>query len=203
MTAPVCDRWAMERMNIPERLWDASYDFLNPALKTPLRRYCANIDKMLKQGVGFLFTGNAGTGKTCGSVVLLKAGWERYHTGYFTTIKELRSALKENETFDGQNSVRERCYSVDMLVLDDLCADDFRNFTFGIGDVEHLLSVRSMRSKTTVLSTRLGTEHFQIEYPSILGTMRGRFHLVQCAGDDRKEKAARNLTKFFGDFGNG
>lgn len=195
----VCDRWAMERMNIPQRLWEVSYQRLNPQLKTPVRRYCAHLDAMLHKGIGFLFVGPSGTGKTCGGIVLLKAAWERQKIGYFTTVKELRSALKENETFDGSNSIRERCYSVDLLVLDDLCADDFRNFTFGIGDVEHLLSVRSMRSKTTVLTTRLGIDHFQLEYPEIISTMRGRFLPVNCTGIDAKEQEAKRLLHFFGD----
>ena len=83
-------------------------------------------------------------------------------------------------------------------VIDDLAADDFRDFTFGISHVEHLLKSRSSRGKTTVLSTRLGPDDLSTEYPSILHSMRGTFHAVSCAGAERSDEASAQLRKDLG-----
>lgn|GEM_PF-4795471 len=194
----VCDEWALRRMNVPERLWGSIYQKLTLELKRPIHRYVANIHSMLRRGVGFWIFGPAGSGKTCGGIVILKAGWEHGHVGYYTTVKELRQSLKENEDFDSSESIMSRVRTVDILVIDDLAADDFRNFTFGISDVEHLLKSRSARGKTTVLSTRLGPEDFSIDYPSILHSMRGTFHAVSCEGAERQDEASLQLRKDLG-----
>jgi DNA replication protein DnaC len=185
-------------MNIPERLWGATYGELTEILKTPIRRYVADIDNMLAKGTGFWIYGEPGSGKTCGGVVLLKAAWEKRRVGYFTTVKELRISIKENTDFDSTESVQSRARNADVLVLDDLALDDFKNYTFGIGDIEHLLNVRSMRGKTTVLSTRLDPDAFRDQYPSMLLTMKGTFHAIQLPAYDRKAEAAAELRKKLG-----
>jgi len=194
----VCDDWVLLRMNVPERLWGASYQFMTKDLKRPILRYVGSIRQMLQRGVGFWLFGGASTGKTCAGIVLLKAGWERGYVGYYTTVKELRQSLKENADFDSSESVMSRVRAVDILVIDDLAEDDYKNFTFGISDVEHLLKSRSSRGKTTVLSTRLGPSDLSVDYPSILRSMRGTFHAVSCEGTERQDSASEQLRKDLG-----
>lgn len=194
----VCDPWALRRLNVPDRLWGASFNGLSKPLREPIKRYCNNLPDFLGQGIGFWFFGPAGTGKTAGGVVVLKAAWERYKTGYFTTVKDLRASIKEEASYDSSQSVMDRARTVDVLVLDDLAVDDFKHFHFGIGDVEHLLNSRSMRGKTTILSTRVTPNVFREEYPSILDTMRGTFHAVNCEGYDHKQDAAAKIKTMFG-----
>lgn len=185
-------------MNIPERLWDSSFTSLAKPLREPIKRYVNNLPAFLSKGIGFWFYGPSGTGKTCGGVVILKAAWERHKVGYFTTVKDLRASVKEDADFDSSESVMERVRNVDVLVLDDLAQDDFKHFHFGIGDVEHLLNSRSMRGKTTILSTRLDPTAFRLEYPSIIHTMRGTFHAVNCDGYNFKDDAAEKIKTMFG-----
>lgn len=185
-------------MNVPQRLWGVSYVGLPEVLRDPVRLYMADIDAKLKKGIGFFLYGSAGVGKTAAGVVLLKGAWERQKTGYFTTVKDLRQAIRDEETFDGSESVLDRCRNVDMLVLDDLAQDDFKNFTFGVSDVEHLLKNRSMRSKSTVLTTRLMPDNFRSDYPSILQTMQGNFLPLQLEGENHKVEADKQLRKELG-----
>lgn len=193
-----CNPWALERMNVPQRLWGVSYIGLPEILRKPVQKYVSELDAMLDKGRGFFLYGGPGVGKTSAGVVLLKGIWERRKTGYFTTIKELRQAIREDETFDGSQSVVERCRNVDMLVLDDLALEDFKNFTFGIAEVEHLLKNRSMRSKGTVLTTRLLPDIFRSDYPAILATMQGSFLPVLLEGENHKVAADRELRKDLG-----
>jgi DNA replication protein DnaC len=193
-----CDRWALERMNVPQRFWLASYDKIAEEMREPVRRYVRNIDAMLKKGVGFFLYGNAGTGKTSAATVLLKAGWERYKTGYYTTIKDLRYCVREEVSFDGTDSVMDRCRSVDVLVLDDLAEDDFTNFVFGAGEIEHLLVARAARSKTTVLSTKLRPQQIVQKAPTLMSSLKGQFLDVGFNGPNLNDTAALDLKRSLG-----
>ena len=172
------DRWALERMGIPPRLWGVTYGVMPAPLHAPVRRYVAGIEKFLSQGSGFYIHGPAGVGKTSAAVVLLKAAWEQGHVGYYTTVKDLRQAVKDDTEFDGSESVYARCKSVDLLVLDDLAQDDFRPFTLGLGEIEHLVGTRAARGKTTILPTRLAPSAFLPDYGSFLSTLEGNFIAV-------------------------
>ena len=187
------DKWALQRMNIPERFWEATFDKVPDNLKTPIQRYCTKIDSLIQRGVGFFIHGPCGVGKSSAAAVLLKAGWEREKRGYYTTVKELRHAMREELTFDGSESIFSRCRDVEILVLDDLALDDFKNFVLGIGDIEHLIATRAMRSKTTILTTRLTPDTFRQEYPALLQTMQGSFVSVACNGPNMNVEAAARL----------
>jgi DNA replication protein DnaC len=192
------DEWSLKRMNIPERLWNSTYTEMPEALHQPVRNYIGKLPEMLRMGTGFYLHGPSGVGKTSGAVVILKSACERDRWGYYTTVKDLRQAIREEWTFDGEASVLARCKEVDILVLDDLALDDFKNFTFGIGEVEHLVASRAVRSKTTILTTRLTPDVFRAEYPALLQTMQGNFVSISCNGINLKEQAAEKLRRELG-----
>lgn len=193
-----CDSWAMERMNIPQRLWGAAYAAMPQILQTPVSRYFTRLDEWLGKGVGFLIYGPPGVGKTSAGAVVLKAGWEHAKTGYFISVKDLRQSIKEETTFDNSESVYARCKTVDILVLDDLAPDDFKNFTLGIGEIEHLLTNRSMRSKTTILTTRMMPLEIRESAPTFLPALQGTFLSVLVTGDNQKASADAELRRSLG-----
>lgn len=192
------DRWVLERMNIPERFWGASYDLVPEPHRAPLRAFHRKLPEMLKRGAGFYLHGPTGVGKTSFGIVLLKAAWERGLRGYYTTVKDLRLSLKEDIAFEGNESVMMHCKDVDLLVLDDLAADDLKTFSLSISEIEHLLSSRASRSRCTILSTRLTPDVFRTEYPSILQTMQGSFVSLAFTGPNQKEAAAAELRRELG-----
>lgn len=192
------DAWSLRRMNIPEHFWGATYTDLTPALKVPVAKYVQKLPDMLARGAGFYVHGPTGVGKTSGGVVMLKAAWERDKLGYYTTVKDLRLAIREDHVFDGDESVISRCKEVDVLVLDDLALDDFKNFTLGAAEIEHLLVTRASRAKTTFLSTRLTPDTLRTEYPALLQAMQGSFVSIPCSGQNFKQEAADRLKKELG-----
>jgi len=193
-----CDGWALDRMNIPQRLWTADYASMPQSLQKPVSRYFSDFNQWLSKGVGFFIYGPPGTGKTSAGVVILKAGWEHAKTGYFTSIKDLRQSIKEEASFDNAESVYTRCKNVDVLVLDDLAPDDFKNFTLGIGEIEHLLTNRSMRSKLTVLTTRMMPLEIRESAPTFLPALQGTFLSLLVTGDNQKASADAELRRSLG-----
>ena len=194
----VIDAWALKRMNLPQQFWNATYTGLPEVLQAPIARYCQKMPSMLARGVGFYVHGISGVGKSSGGAVLMKAAWERDYLSYYTTVKDLRQAIREDHTFDGTDSILTRCKDVDVLVLDDLALDDFKNFTFGIAEIEHLLINRSSRAKTTVLATRITPDVLRTEYPALLQSMQGSFVSLACAGQNLKKEAAEQLRRELG-----
>lgn len=190
----------MRRMNIPERFWNTSFLEVGPSLQVPVKNYIKRMPDMLRRGTGFYFYGPAGVGKTSAGIVLMKAAYEKEKRCYYTTVKDLRQAIREEQSPDGdsETSMLQHCKDVDVLVLDDLAQDDFKNFVFGIGELEHLLNSRAARAKTTVLATRLTPDIFRTEYPSILQSMQGCFLSVACSGENLREQAAALLRKELG-----
>lgn len=195
---PVCDAKALDRMNIPASLRGVSYAHVNDALKTPIVRYFEKLDENLANGVGLFFFGPSGLGKTSAAIVMLKAGWERRRTGLFVSVKDVRQAIREDITYDGAESVLERAKNVDILVLDDLALDDFKDWTFGINAIEHLLRNRSMRGKTTIFTTRLTGLEIKDGSPSFFTSLQGSFVGILVTGEDQKAAAAKRLRQALG-----
>lgn len=192
------DEWALERMNVPTALWGAEYAQVSPEHQTAIRRYCAKIDDMLGRGVGFFIFGDAGTGKSSLAAVLLKASWERDKSCYYTSVKDLRYAVKSESKFDNDEYVLDRCKNIDVLVLEDFSADDIKPFTLSLGEIEHLLRTRAMRSKTTIFTARMPLEQMQLECGDLLRCMNGSFIALHCMGEDRKRLAQIALNREFG-----
>lgn len=83
-------------------------------------------------------------------------------------------------------------------MLDDLAPDDFKNFTLGIGEIEHLLTNRSMRSKTTILTTRMMPLEIRESAPTFLPALQGTFLSVLVTGDNQKASADAELRRSLG-----
>jgi DNA replication protein DnaC len=62
----------LERMMIPKRYWDASFDKIDSDVQSIAQRYLMKLDEMVERGIGLMLWGENGRGKTCLAVVLGK-----------------------------------------------------------------------------------------------------------------------------------
>lgn len=186
-------------MGIPRRFWDARFDLVDDRLKPRLLKYANQLYESVRQGVGFFFFGPSGRGKTSAGVVLLKFAFEMGRSALFVSVKELREAIREDTMFDASETLMERARSVDMLLLDDLYREDFKNFTLGLSDIESLLSTRSARGKATILTTRLDIQELRTEAQGLLSPLRGSFVWHRFDGRDFHEEAQVRLLQRFGE----
>lgn len=192
------DAGDLTRMNVPEEFWTAGaagFSGLTPTVKPVIRNYVANFDEMLKKGVGLMLLGDPGVGKTATAVTLLKHARERFLTGYFIRIAELREALREQQSFDADLSIMDRCRAVDFLVLDDFGETDLLAPWFKLGDLSELVVARGQRRRPTIVTSGLGKSIFMSAKPGFfdtIGTYTPDFLIV---GSDRREERRKELRK--------
>ncbi len=143
-------------LNIPRRFADAD---LKKALKNLPREaasslvyYLKNFPDFYGEGLGLLFFGPTGVGKTYTAAAILKYLYERYKAkGYFADVKELSVKLREHFAEGSHHGFVEFLSKVPLLVLDDLgnetAGEWFREILTG------LISARYNSRRVTIFTT--------------------------------------------------
>ncbi len=143
----------LDRMNLPGVFWRAQLAKVPEEAREVLTRYIENIDKWMAKGVGFLLLGGPNQGKTCAAAVVAKAAKARGKSAYFLRVGELRDAMKKDTMFSDDMSVHDRCKTVDLLVLDDLSAEDASLPYLNAVGLCDLILARGERFRTTVVTS--------------------------------------------------
>jgi DNA replication protein DnaC len=185
----------LERMNIPKKFWGAKVQYAPESVRDVVRRYLLNIDKMVARGAGMYVVGKPGVGKTSIAVMVCKEARSCGFTAYFTPIWELRECIKSRVMFEENTSVLDRCKEVDVLVLDDLCADDVKDYTFGARRIEELLSYRSSQKLITAVTTRLDASELKSKFASLISSTRGCMVFLPVEGPDLRRKQDEELNR--------
>jgi DNA replication protein DnaC len=176
----------MTRMNIPELHWKTRIKFIPESVAIATRNYLLELDRMLEKGVGLLITGSRGVGKTSLATIVLKEARSVGYTCYFGSVWEVREKIKNKILFAGETLMLDRCREVDFLALDDLGAEDARDFIFGTKNVVELIKYRAGRGKVTLITSRLDMDE---EDKSILmNETAGLLVTLDVTGPDLLEK---------------
>jgi len=137
----------------------ANFDMGTPSLRSALERamsYCAGYPYLgTDEGLGLLFTGDNGVGKTHLAAAVLRELWERKGTrgqfwDFHELIREIRNSYNE-ETRTTELQVLEPVVETDVLLLDDLGAwkmTDWMNDT-----LFYILNSRYIAKRATLITT--------------------------------------------------
>ena len=150
-------------LNIPTRFKEANIaklkNRLNREVIASIYAYLKNFKDYAKEGLGLLFVGPPGVGKTYTAVAVLKFLYKRYKVkGHFTDTKEL--SIKLREMFASGEHLRfvDTLSKIPVLVLDDLgnelLTDWYKDILLGI------INKRYNEKKVTIITTNY--------YPSYL-----------------------------------
>jgi DNA replication protein DnaC len=145
----------LERMNIPEDLWLAKVQNVSEDVREKVETYLRNIHVAVSGGAGLVIYGSKGVGKTAIATLIAKEARSRGHTALFCRIWELREMIRSRVQFDSDSSMSERARDVDVLVLDDLRAEDAGEKFFTLSEINELVRYRASRRCVTVITTRL------------------------------------------------
>ena len=162
----------MEFLRIPPRYKSATLasfeakDEKQERVKDVVSRYVATFQDRLAEGVGMIFTGSAGTGKTHLGYALCRALAERGHTVVFTTAPKVIRNIRSGRRYDAEITEQQLIdfyAGVDLLVVDEigvgLSGDSDRSILFD------LISERYNKLLPTVVITNLNSS----ELPDALG----------------------------------
>jgi|GEM_PF-2190212 len=153
----------MERMRIPRRYWRSDpakisgHSPLNDgvSVKSVVRDYIKRIPEMVQDGLGILFYGPNGTGKTSAAVCIAKAFRRRLRTVLYVEAASLKTHVAERQHFDESQTYMDRALTVDVLVLDDLGKGVEDGTGFGTNLIDQLIRTRNSNNRITIITSNL------------------------------------------------
>jgi DNA replication protein DnaC len=194
----------LERMNIPKRFWDASFEGLREKEQDLVKKYLTEVFPKF-DGKGLLLYGPEGTGKTQISCVIAKLVREKGYYVYFLPAEEAtyRGLF---QVFDGDAVIRDRCKTVDLLIIDDL------NFASDQETLYSLLKFRANGMLPTILTTRVSFEELPVEtdgrkkqysfkgwfdkyFPKLVPVLHGNTLPLPIQGENYREKEQKKYAE--------
>jgi DNA replication protein DnaC len=189
------------RMKVPKRHWGASFREISDQPREVVEKYLDKFDEFMGKGVGMLFWGDNGLGKTAAAVVVGKEARRRGKTVLFVEAADLKRSVIEKVSFDEETSVWERARSVDVLILDDIGKGVQDSTGFGARMLDELVRHRNARMLATFLTTNMSPRGEQMEAEfktSTLHTFKECMLPVRFSGRDRRKDAESEIMTMLG-----
>ncbi len=149
------ERVDLERMALPEEFWRVRLPGLPEPAAAIVTNYIARMPALFEKGVGLLFSGLMGTGKTSLASIVAREARVRGYSVYFTAVWGLREGVRTRAMFDPEQTVMERALQVDLLVLDNLRPEDSADMFLGRRALDELVTARASANRPTLLTTRV------------------------------------------------
>jgi DNA replication protein DnaC len=189
---------------IDREYWDLSLDDWNgdELAKDLVVAYIKNIDVAFKEGLGIVFFGSNGVGKTFAATQILKEAQKKGHSIYKITLAELLERIKSSfesnkEEFD--EFYQENILDISFLVLDNLSSEysPKNNKTFPIARLDLLFRHRRGNCLPTIITTNFEKNEFIDNYgTSVNSLLSSRSKFIQVTGDDYRKNQQSDWDKF-------
>ena len=154
-----------ERIGIPERFRNASIDRIKPddsVHKKVIIKYILKLEEMRKKGIGLLFWGDNGVGKTACASLILKEARRRGFTCLFCRSFDLKDFIIGSD--EKSKSVAKRIKRVDFLVIDDLGKEYSGESGFVERVLDGIFRERSGSMKPVIITTNMGKSALKERY---------------------------------------
>lgn len=184
-----------ERMNLPEEFWRTKIFSVAESVRQKIERFLLHIDSHIEAGRGLILAGKHGVGKTGVASLIAREARCRGYTVFFISLWDFRECVRSRILFDDDQTVRERCSEVDVLVLDALRLEDAKDNVFGSRAFEELVVGRCSRLRTTIVTTRLSDKELFSVFPSFIETTKGSLAIMEVEGPDLREEKSRELDE--------
>ena len=159
------------------------------------RQMIANFDK---EPANLLFMGTVGTGKSflsgCIAKELLDAN---YSCIYYTSIGLFESLAKETFHSDSRDTLYnlfEVIYNCDLLIIDDLGTENTNSFI--ASQLFALLNERTLRKKSTIISTNLSLKDLRDRYSDrVFSRLVSSFNVCRLSGPDLRIQIKQSQSR--------
>jgi len=193
--------------DIPQIYWDKVFhNFCNDdRAKAITERYVSMIDEAYDEGMGVLFAGKHGTGKTMLSCIVLKSALKNgYTVRYLDTPKIIDNIMAGF----GDRQIKDRLSTI-VAGTEFLVIDDFGKEYKGVGDklapmiqleFDRILRLRIGKGKVTIGTTNHNSNSIRKAYgDSVCSIFLGHMQLIPVVGEDyrvhRGEKFGKRLME--------
>jgi DNA replication protein DnaC len=184
------------RMNLPRDFWPATSDKISDSARPSVRQYGSKIKDMLKEGLGFVLIGGPGVGKTGIAAVLAKTAKCYGCSVFFVTVSDLREMIRAHIDYDDR-SILERCKAVDLLILDNLKAEDEKDLSniLNASSLSALVEHRVGWKRSTLITTRLDPTEFPRHFPGLFETLKARSPFLPVTGENLRDLEAKAIKE--------
>lgn len=168
----------------------------HPAIPV-IREYIDNSDYYVRTGIGFLFYGPNGTGKTMFAVLLLKALLAQGHDGYFATLRSILTAL--TGTFRNDDKAEwfhRRIRNAGFLVIDEVGKEQARDKDWTADTLEDIVRHRVAHARPTILTTNYSLGQVEHYGPSLVSLLSERSKHYEFGGEDFRRTRLAGRQEF-------
>lgn len=194
----------LERMRLPRRFWkvtskgisDESIDGNSP--RQVAVRYADKLDEMKAKGIGLLMYGQNGRGKSGMAACIAKEFRRRGYTVLWVEAADLKRLVVDKEYFDEDETVWDRAFGVDVLILDDFGKGVIDGTGFGARLFDELIRGRNSRQRVTLITTNSHPDDMRDELellPSTMATLKEHIVPLEVIGPDLREDANRSVSE--------
>jgi DNA replication protein DnaC len=176
---------------IPDEYWPLRLKDLSVkrSLRDQVEQYCEHLDNAVKGGLGFLFLGPLGLGKTSMMSCIGKAGLVQGRKVVYTTVQKYIDSV---QTFKDDNPFVARVKEADVLLLDEIDKVYVREGSDWVRKrLEELLRTSIPYHRAVVMATNWDEEDLAgIFGDSVMSLLRGHLKFCNMDGEDYRTKLA-------------
>lgn len=161
--------------------------------KSKIADYTENIREYVTQGRGLYLWGSYGTGKTAIACIVCKAALSRGLVPLWVTAESIPAYMVEDIFFDDEILMRDRMYSVDLLVIDDFRMRDQKAAKSDWIErwFENLIRRRLDAKKATIVTSN--TSKFELKkLKAVYSITSEAMEFVEIAGHDFRSEIIEN-----------
>lgn len=153
--------------NIPEKYWDFSLrDFISDRggnsvqVYWKVRKYLRHLKKAKRLGLGILFAGDMGVGKTFLACCILKKAIDENFSAKYLRFEDLIFQAK-SKSLEELSEIKRELAEADFLVLDDIGQEYHKvGSTYAASELLGLFKIREAENNPTILTTSLTKKEF-------------------------------------------
>lgn len=184
---PVCDKYGRE---VPER----------KKVLDLVMEYVKNLDKARRKGIGLMFYGPNGVGKTLLAVSVQKAAIRKGYRTQFSNLSGIMRLIRKSwSDEEAEETLDKRVRNVDFLIIDDV-GKEYKAHNNDLVEVmfDELIRYRSNRLLPIIITTNTSLEDMREVYGnSLISLLEGKCIKVEMIGkgfpDWRKTVYANQL----------
>lgn len=180
-------------LNLPEEYWRVKISGVQASIRPTIEKYLTRLPEMVTRPAGIMLGGLPGVGKTSIAAVVLKEARAQEFTGFFLTTWDLREFVRSKVDFDESSSILDRCRDVDVLVLDNLRAEDAKDGFVNERFIEELIAARSAKKRVTIVTTSMTFKDLEATMPKLMSRIKDTVVYLNVGGEDLRAAAARAL----------
>lgn len=188
--------------NIGQDYWEV--DFSNITVPEGPRKktiqYLKKVAEMKEEGIGILYAGPNGPGKTTLAMIAMKylarANWDVYTTSLGEIVEDIQRGFKSNSATDDVEGLEARARASDFLLIDDVGKEHRGGSGFVTTVFDNLIRHRVQHRLPTFITTNYTKSELRGTYgESAMSLLEGKLLQVTVDGDDFRRTNLKKALK--------